>query len=373
MGQIQLKAHRGAASRLQPELVASVDALEALRAPWRELLPLYPARQLFLTPAWVCAWWRAFGGDFALRTLALRDDGRLVALGVFMLRSLRLRGLPIRVFGTLDNEHVSRSDLIVAPGYEASAAQGLAEFLADSAADWDVCWLQQLPADAAWLQPFLDAARELGLRASAPRDGLGKCRMPLPADWQTFLEARGGHFRRNVGKLFRRVERAGRIAWRHSLNPMPADSDFAAFAAVEAQSWKDRDEAGARLGRRGWAFQQEFATAYDEGVSCESWIVDFDGRPAAIVHSVGYERVSYCFQTLFDQRVRDIHLGRAAVTRHFQHVFDCGRYDVLDLNGNSAFCRSWCGTEQRFVSVELHNRRPRSQALWALRRLRGWS
>ena len=93
--------------------------------------------------------------------------------------------------------------------------------------------------------------------------------------------------------------------------------------------------------------------------------------PVTIVHTVGYDRVSYCFQTLYDEKVRDLYIGRAAITRHFQSVFDEGRYYVLDLNVNSPFCKSWCETEQSFVSMQLYNRRPYSLSLWVLKRLWG--
>ncbi|UUX94802.1 GNAT family N-acetyltransferase [Aquabacterium sp. J223] len=357
------------AAGLTLEVLDSLDDMQALTPQWRRLLADHPGRNLFLTPAWNRAWWRTFGTGKTLRLLAMRDGGRLVGLAAFMLTRVRLRGLPVRVFSTFSNPHASRNDLVVAPGYDAVVAERLAAYLAQSRHEWDVAWLQQLPAEAPWMPAFLAAARRHGLLAQQA-EGVGKCRMPLTTDWNGYVEQRGGHFRRNNGKTERRIERAGRVEYRHSLNPGPEDRDFEVFADVESRSWKEDADSAAHLGPAGWAFQKEFATAYDEGISCDNWIVELDGQPVTIVHTVGYDRVSYCFQTLYDERVRDLYLGRAAVTRHFQSVFDDGRYDVLDFNGNSPFCKSWCDTEQRFISLQLHHRRPYSLALWALKRLR---
>lgn len=353
------------------DVLDSLPAMQSLTPQWLQLLATCAGRNLFLTPAWNRAWWRAFGAGKSLRLLAVRDGGQLVGVAVFMLYATRLRGLPVRVLGSFNNPHVSRTDVVIAPGFEAAVADRVASYFASTVRDWDVAWLQQLPADAVWVPPFIEAARRRGLLTLEPREGVGKCRMPLAPSWEVYVEQRGGHFRRNNGKLERRVARAGTVVYRHSLNPKPAAADFDIFTQVEARSWKDDAGSAAYLGAAGWAFQKEFVTAYDEGISCDNWFVDLDGEPVAIVHTAGYEGVNYCFQTLYDERVRGLYIGRAAITRHFQSVFDEGRYDVLDFNGNSPFCKSWCDTEQRFISLQLHHRRPWSRLLWLPKHLRG--
>jgi CelD/BcsL family acetyltransferase involved in cellulose biosynthesis len=353
------------------QVLRTLDEVQALSPAWKDLLSGSPSRNLFLTPVWNRAWWRAFGAGKSLRVLAMHCGDRLVGLAVYMLHATTLRGLPVRVLGTFSNPHVSRTDVLTAAGFEQQVAQRLCGYLADSSAEWDIALLQQLPPDAPWLTHFLRAAPERGLLVLDPVPGIGKCRMPLTQRWDAYVAGRGGHFRRNIGKMMRRVERGGAVVYRHSVDPGPESGDFRVFAELERRSWKDDPEGGAHLGPAGWAFQQEFATAYDEGVSCDNWIVELDGRAACIVHTVGYERVNYCFQTLYDETVRELSLGRAAITRHFESVFDEGRYDALDFNGNSAFCKSWCETETPFTSLQIHHRRPYSRLLWGLKRLRG--
>jgi len=362
-------AMTGADLRLQ--VLTSLDEMQALSPEWNELLSHYAGRNLFLTPVWNRAWWRAFGEGKGLRLVTMRSGERLVGLSIYMLYNTRLRGLPVRVLGNFTNPHVSRTDVVVAPGFESSVARQLAAWLAASSRDWDVALLQQLPADAPWLTAFVEAARGCGLLPCEPVAGLGKCRMPLAPSWDTYVAERGSHFRKNIGKTERRVERGGKVEYLHSVNPTAEAQDFDVFADVEQRSWKDDVEGTAHLGEVGWAFQKEFSTAYDEGITCDNWIVRLDGQPVTIVHTVGYDRVSYCFQTLYDEKVRDLYIGRAAITRHFQSVFDEGRYYVLDLNVNSPFCKSWCETEQSFVSMQLYNRRPYSLSLWVLKRLWG--
>ena len=351
------------------EVVSSLEEMQALSPEWNELLKLHRGRNLFNTPAWNCAWWRAFGSGKTLHVLAVRSSCRLVGLLVLNLYKTRLRGVTIRVLGNFTNAHFSRTDLVVMPGLESVVAKELARHLDTAASAWDMALLQQLPADAAWLPEFFRAAQTQGVEVLEPQPGVGKCRMPLNQSWDDYTAQRSGHFRRTLGKTVRRIERSGTVTYRHLVGRAAPATDFAVFADVEQRSWKDDAEGEARLGATGWAFQQDFSSATADGMTCDNWIVELNGEPVTIVHTVGYDRVSYCFQTLFDERVRDIYLGRVAVTKHFESVFDGGRYDALDFNGNSAFCKSWCDTELPFVSLQMFNRRQRSQLLKAMRML----
>lgn len=312
-----------------------------------------------------------FGDGKSLRLLTIRAGQRLVGVATLMRYNTRLRGIPVRVLGSFTNPHVSRTDVLAAPGFESPVARQLAAYCAQTASDWDVMLLQQMPATAPWLAPLLPAAREQGLLPCETVAGIGKCRMPLNGNWDAYVAERGSHFRRNIGKTERRVERGGKVVYRHSINPAADAPDFEIFADVERRSWKEDTLSTAHLGATGWAFQKEFSTAYEEGITCDNWIVELDGKPVTIVHTVGYDRVSYCFQTLYDEQARELYVGRAAITRHFRSVFDEGRYDMLDLNGNSDFCKSWCETEQQFVSLQIYNRRPYSRLLFGLKRLWG--
>lgn len=364
-------ANAVASTTLDLDVLTTLDEIDALRPEWNDLLQQDPARNLFLTHAWNRAWWHAFGSDKALRLLAIRCHGRLVGLAPYMLYPSRIGGMAARVLGTFTNPHVSRTNVLIAPGYSHAVAHHIASYLKRSAHEWDVALLQQIPTTNTWLQPFLEHASDIGLMPLPLQPGVSKCILPVSQSWDSYVEQRGTHFRRNIGKTERRVARGGAIDYRHCVNPEVASSDFSTFQDVESRSWKGTSDAGAHLGTQGWAFQQEFATAYADGIRCDNWIVELDNRPVAIVHTVGYDRVNYCFQTLYDESTKDLYVGRAAVTRHIEHVFQSGQYDALDLNGDSDFCKSWSTQEQTFVSLQLFHRRPYSAMLWGLKKAWG--
>jgi hypothetical protein len=77
-----------------------VDGLagRVARAPRADTVP-----SVFLSPEWIGAWWRAYGGGHEARCWAARDEqGELVVLAPLYVRRVRLAGLvEARVIGVM--------------------------------------------------------------------------------------------------------------------------------------------------------------------------------------------------------------------------------------------------------------------------------
>jgi hypothetical protein len=354
----------------------SLEEISALSAEWACLLERCPGADLFSTPTWHLAWWRAFGQGRTPYVLEVREATRLIAVLPLARYKDTLRGLPVRVTGSYNNEHASRTGMCVEAGHEPHAARALAQHLADDAATWDVLMLRQWPAAAPWLQPFIAATADAGLTAFDPTPGVGKCVLPLAGEWDDFLATRSRHFRARLKENLRRVGKQGAVVFRRSSG---CKEDFDTFARLEKSTWKVGDE-HARLGSRGWAFEREVALsqattgaklAHASGIRCVNLFLEIDGVLAGGVHAVGYAGVLYSMQTLFDESVRHLYPGRVQFAVHVADAFDSPSYRLLDLNGNSEFCKSWSSTELAFVDMQIYNRRPYSRTLAQLKRTLG--
>jgi CelD/BcsL family acetyltransferase involved in cellulose biosynthesis len=345
----------------------SVDAIAALGPEWARLLERCPGADLFSTPSWHIAWWRAFGEGRTPCVLEVRDAGRLIAVLPLACFKDTLRGMPVRVAGSYNNEHASRTGMVIEPGQEARAVRALAQHLAQDAASWDVLMLRQWPAQAAWLQPFIDAASDAGLSPFAPTPGIGKCVLPLAGSWDDFLATRSRHFRMRLKENLRRVGKHGAVVFRRSSG---SKEDFDTFARLEKSTWKVGDE-NARLGSRGWAFQREVALAKQADIRCVNLFLEIDGVVVGGVHAVSHGAVLYSMQTLFDESVRHLYPGRVQFAVHVADGFESPQHTLLDLNGNSEFCKSWTNTELAFVDMQIYNRRPYSRVLAQLKRSLG--
>lgn len=354
-------------SALSVSARSSVEEISALSAEWSRLLERCPGADLFSTPAWHLAWWHAFGQGRMPYVLEVRAEGRLVAVLPLARFKDTLRGLPVRVTGSYNNEHASRTGLCIEAGQEPLAVRALAQYLAQDAASWDVLMLRQWPAAAAWLQPFIAAAADADLAPFEPTPGVGKCVLPLAGEWDDFLATRSRHFRTRLKENLRRVGKQGAVVFRRSSG---CKEDFDTFARLEKSTWKVGDE-NARLGSRGWAFEREVALSHASGIRCLNLFLEIDGVVVGGVHAVGYGGVLYSMQTLFDESVRHLYPGRVQFAVHVADAFDSPTFGLLDLNGNSEFCKSWSSTELAFVDMQIYNRRPYSRMLAQLKRTLG--
>lgn len=352
---------------VEQQLCTSVEALAALREEWRELFSRCASPTMFQSPDWHLAWWRAFGARRVPHVLALRKQGRLVAVLPLLTYDDIIRGLRVRVLGSYNNDHASRSGILVEPGYEAESMQALAAHLDEVSARWDVLMLTQLPADAPWLPHLIEACGQNGLNVFGPKAGTPKSVLSLEGSWDDYLKRQSRHFRVRMKENQRRLEKAGVLSFRRSSG---APEDFDIFLSLEQSSWKSEDDY-ARLGVEGWNFQRELALTPGNGITCHNIFLEIDGKVLGGMHALSVGDVAYSMQTLFDESVRKLYPGRVQFAKHLEDMFGDARLKLLDLNGNSLFCKSWTEDELQFVGLQVYSRRPYSRLLAFLKRWLG--
>lgn len=353
---------------LRLEVLKSLDRMISFAPAWLELLERCQQTCIFSKPLWHIAWWRAFGDGKTPHIVVLHDEhSRLVGVIPLLRYHDRLRGFPVRVLGSYNNDHASRTDMLVEAGYENLAMQALAAHLARITWSWDVILLRQLPEAAAWLGPLMSACRQAALTVFKPTPGIGKCVLPLNGTWDEFVATRSRHFRSRLRENIRRIQKQGSLVFRQSSG---CAEDFDVFVRLEEASWKN-DDGYAKLGATGWAFQREIALATHAGIHCHNLFLELDGRIVGGVHTIAHAATAYSMQMLFDESVRHLYPGRAQFATMIAGLFADQRYEQLDLNGNSAFCKSWSETELPFVDLQIYGRQPYSRLLAVLKHMIG--
>lgn len=129
-------------TRWTVETITDGAELWALEAEWEDLY----ARSLGATPfqrhAWVHSWWAEYGGG-RLRTVLVRQDGRLVAAAPLRL----IRRGPVTVLAALGGDESDYHDVLLDRDCAAEAAEKLAHALLRSPG-WDVLDLVEVRAGA---------------------------------------------------------------------------------------------------------------------------------------------------------------------------------------------------------------------------------
>lgn len=356
---------------IELKVIRESEAFLALGNSWRELLHHYPDRNLFLTHAWFYHWWINFGTGKALRVILFYTDGKLVGIAPLLLYKDRMRGMPVTVLGTFFNIHISRTDFIVLPEYQAAVSTKLAEYLVETTHEWDVLMLRQMPADSPYLTALSAASKRLGLLPCAPQPGIGKCFLPIKSSWDEYLKARSRHFRKRLKAQCRHVEELGNVVYRTSNDPSNKNADFDLLQNLERKSWKSSDTAAA-MSAEDWRFQKDIALSSSEGIVWKNTFLELDGKTIAAVHSVSYDNVIYAFQTIFDDSLREASPGRAMFKHLLETTWQQGEFTCFDFNGNSPFCKSWTDHENQFVDLQIYNSRPYSRTLNQMKRLSRW-
>lgn len=209
------------------DLVTAGEGLAGLEPEWWELWRRSPGATPFAAPAWTIPWWSAFAPG-ALRTAALRRDGRLVGLAPAYLEDgpLGRRLLPI---GIGISDHL---DVLLDPA-EMEAPARLVAILAE-AGGWDSWELEDLaPGAAAFALPVPPGCTEEAGEQSAcpvllPLDE-GLCSVPTRQRRKIRMS------RHRTGRRDGRIEAAGAA---------DMTSFFAILAGLHTARWTERGEEG---------------------------------------------------------------------------------------------------------------------------------
>ena len=148
---------------LQVKKFTSWQEWEALSPDWERILRDDAGLTIFSTPAWLGAWWHAFGEARQLVAFSFSNArGEVIGLAPLCIEASKNRGLSgvrrLRLVGdgTEDSDNL---DLIFRPGHEVACSEALLARLA-SERGWDVCELNTLNADSHIARAMLACLRE---------------------------------------------------------------------------------------------------------------------------------------------------------------------------------------------------------------------
>ncbi len=222
----------------------------ALAQEWRSLLGRAALRHVFLSPAWLRAWWEEFGQGEPL-LVAARKDGALMGIAPFMKQgdSLTFAG---------DPNVCDYMDFTLAADAAREALGALWRSL--MAHDWRELVLWGLPEDSPTLQALPGLAREDGLDAQEEREDVCPV-LDLPPRWEEYLESLPGKDRHELLRKLRRLYRVGEPSLETLATPEETAAGVDDFLHLHRISRPDKarfmSESMARFFRRMVAYLSE--------------------------------------------------------------------------------------------------------------------
>jgi CelD/BcsL family acetyltransferase involved in cellulose biosynthesis len=287
----------------------NLDELNALRPDWDELLSQYPAATTFSTWEWLSCWWRCFGHNRQLLTLALFDSGSLVGLAPLSIFQERTGWLSLRVIrlmgdGSGDSDNL---DLPVRPGFERAFAEAILHYLRQRRNLWDVGLLNTLPS----CSPVAESMREI-LRSSSWKvfeHSSKSSAISLPESWELYAETLSSEDRKNLARYTRRLQTRYNTRIYRCSTPDELPACLEALFRLHQERWQSAGEPGSfSLAERREFYTQLSRSLLDRG-RLELWVLELDGELVAVQFAFRHENKVFQLQEGYDHRRTSDRLG----------------------------------------------------------------
>ena len=356
-----------------PDLVAGLewtrhdglDAIRALRGPWRDVAAAQGESRPYGGPGFVLAALRAYHGEDRPSVVVVRDGAGWHAVLPLVRRPLVRLGLTVEEYGLPFNPNTILSDPLIAAGPAAERRAVAARLIEGAfAAGADTVIADNLPAGAGLPELLREAAAALGLRSDPVQPARTLHFATLAGDWDGYLATRSRDHRWQLGKTRRKagqvaVERhAGREAIRRQLD---------IWFAIERRSWQGAEPAAA-MTDRDRAFHALLLDELAEEELGDLWIVRLGGAPAAALRMLAAPGRVSVHTMHYDQAYRAQAPGLIAFEAMMRDACDRGLAEV-DMHGNTEFFRRWATGARAHGSVRLYRAGPRGALLQRARQL----
>jgi CelD/BcsL family acetyltransferase involved in cellulose biosynthesis len=342
------------------EKIDDLDAFSELKDEWGELLARCPHRTPFLTHEWMMTWWNYFGVGRELCILALRENGRLVAIaplmkywGWFYDRYLKI---PARIIETMANYHSNRVDLIYAE-FRDEYLTKLWEYLLTQKG-WDFLRLYPLPANSPTVAGLRRLVDHQPVRAAFVRDQTSPY-LIIQNDWNTYARQLPYQVKRKVRKAERLISE---VDLKTEIFTQDADLD-----AIMSQLFA--------VAEKGWAGEQQ--TAISSTAQLRGFYTDLahvarrQGWLYLCLLRLGEQAVAYEYNLRYGQTAYNLKLGFDPAFAHYSpgsvlrysvlsNAFQNGhRLSEFDFLGNAeSYKRMW--TQQTRLHLKVYLYHPRS-------------
>jgi CelD/BcsL family acetyltransferase involved in cellulose biosynthesis len=293
---------------LSLQVIETVEDFAHLQPQWEELLADSGANGIFLSHAWLMTWWETFGKGRRLRLLAVRDEGRLVAVAPLLLRTIRYYHLlPFRRLEFLasgeDEAHEIDSDyldFILRSGWEAPALERIFAFLvAEAGHGWDEIVLARIPEHSPSVLLIPGLAEALDLRRSELQRVSGVV-VSLPATWDDLLSKIGKRHRHELRRSRRLLSERGRLHFRWSRTADEFAELWPDFVALHQKRWQSRGQPGCFASPRFAAFHQRIGPCLASAGKARLGVLYLDETPLAACHLLVHAGTVYHYQSGLD-------------------------------------------------------------------------
>ena len=284
---------------------------------WPELLSRDPDRHIFATPEWNRVWWEEFGAGKDLFLLTLRRGSDLVAI-VPLYRKHEGATKILRFLGGIDlTDYLGP---ICSLDDRDDVAEALVEWLAGTAVEWDEFDAHNMPVPFGFADYLVERADNRGFAFSLEQEETSAV-LPLPRDWDEYLESLDAKERRELKRKRRRLAREVPDATFRSATAETLEADLELFVDLHR---------GAE-GHKGHFMKPEIATFFARVARAFmplGWLrldfLEIGGRVVAATFGFQQGDKLYLYNSAYLPEVARLSPGVVLVSRLIEHAIEHG-------------------------------------------------
>ena len=319
---------------LKTALITSAQDFLSLRPDWNELVSRMEFPEIFYSWEWNWFYYQHFRDRSPLVLVTVRQSGRLVGLAPMCLIQRPAFGgtVRVRVLETIvGNLADYRNWLVDHTAHRWRVVQEIVGALAQSATDWDVLEMRQVPCRDITIFQMLSALEEFPELRHRIRHDSRISRAYYGPEYSAKVDGKRIHRVRN-----KRAQLAREHALECRIGDDPSDAFWNAFLHLHQARWPDSPlhlPAGRRLFADLW---RHFAERGE--LEC-SWL-KLDGQPAAMHFGFRDDRKIYYYMPVLAEPFRQLRVGNILTLGMVEHY--AATHQEFDLlRGDESYKLWW--------------------------------
>jgi CelD/BcsL family acetyltransferase involved in cellulose biosynthesis len=329
------------AARHTVELVSDVEAFEALRREWDELLTASNSRCVFLSWEWLFTWWKHLREDRLLSILAVRRGSELVAIAPLALRPRRFtRACPLPVLEFLGSGFVGSDylDVIVRNGAETEACQALILHLAKGRVPLKLTNLKRGQNVAARV---LAGLSEQGWTTAEARTNTCPFISLAGTTWASYLASLSAEHRYNFNRKLRSLNRNYEVRFEQVRSEGQCCEALDLLIGQHNTRWRARGGSDAFHTAELVAFHREWTRVALECGWLRFYVLRLNDKPAACLYGMQLGETFYFYQSSFDAAFTQSSVGLIAMGLAIQSAIGEGDGEFDLLHGSEGYKSHW--------------------------------
>lgn len=317
------------------EELTSIDELQSIEAPWRDLCLRDPAATPFQSPDWILPWFRHFGSGEILTIATRGEGGRLDALAPLFI--LRDDDDPTESLGMLiGTGNTDYLDVLRTPG--TNIDELVARFSAADCAMWD---LQQLRS----VSPLLTAAAPTGHEDLVEQQDACLV-LPVEGAGDDLQNITSTHFRKKLRYYRRSLEKEGAVTF-ETPDSSTLDSFMQTLFDLHAARWRVRGLPGMLAAEVDQSFHREVARRMLAAGALRMHAMRVGDQVAAIFYGFAHHHTVYYYLGGYDPSLEKLSPGTLIVAHVIAAAVREGATTFDFLRGAEDYKYAW-GAQDRW-------------------------